>query len=34
MIEQLHNAGLRSEYAYIAGVASIGLSFVAWATSM
>lgn len=33
MIEQLHNAGLKSEYAYIAGFASIGLSFAAWATS-
>jgi hypothetical protein len=27
MIEKLHDAGLRSEYAYIAGFASIGLSF-------
>jgi hypothetical protein len=33
MIEQLHNAGMKSEYAYIAGFASIGLSFAAWATS-
>jgi hypothetical protein len=33
MIEQLHNAGLKSEYAYTAGFASIGLSFAAWATS-
>ena len=33
MIEQLHDAGLKSEYAYIAGFASIGLSFAAWATS-
>jgi hypothetical protein len=34
MIEKLHEAGLRSEHAYIAGFASIGLSFLAWATSL
>jgi hypothetical protein len=34
MIEKLHQAGLRSEYAYLAGFASIGLSFAAWATSV
>ena len=34
MIEKLHEAGLRSEYAYIAGFASIGLSFLPWATSL
>jgi hypothetical protein len=33
MIEKLHDAGIRSEYAYIAGLASIGLSFLAWGTS-
>ena len=33
MIEKLHDAGLRSEHAYVAGFASIGLSFLAWATS-
>jgi hypothetical protein len=33
MIEQLHDAGIKSDYAYIAGFASIGLSFMAWATS-
>jgi hypothetical protein len=33
MIEQLHNAGLKSDYAYIAGFASIGLSFLAWGLS-
>ena len=27
-------AGLRSEYAYMAGLASIGLSFLAWTTSL
>src|SRR3954470_16417207 len=34
MIEKLHDAGLRSEHAYLAGFASIGLSFAAWATSL
>jgi hypothetical protein len=33
MIEKLHEAGVKSEYAYLAAVASIGLSFVAWAAS-
>jgi hypothetical protein len=33
MIEQLHDAGIKSDYAYIAGFASIGLSFMAWTTS-
>ena len=33
MIERLHQAGLRSDYAYVAGFASIGLSFVAWTLS-
>jgi hypothetical protein len=34
MIEKLHDAGLRSGHAYAAAVASIGLSVVAWATSL
>lgn len=34
MIEKRHDAGLRSEHAYMAGCASIGLSFLAWATSV
>jgi hypothetical protein len=34
MIEKLHEAGLKSDYAYIAGIASIGMSFLAWATSL
>ena len=33
MIEKLHEAGLRSEYAYLAGFGSIALSFAAWAAS-
>ena len=33
MIERLHDAGLRSEYAYLGGFVSIGLSFAAWALS-
>jgi hypothetical protein len=31
MIEKLHDVGLKSEYAYIAG---FGLSFLTWATSV
>lgn len=34
MIEKLHHVGVRSEYAYLAGFASIGLSFAAWALSV
>lgn len=34
MIEKLHQAGLKSEYAYIAGFASIGAAFLAWTASM
>jgi hypothetical protein len=34
VIEKLHDGGLRSEHAYTAGFVSIGLSFLAWATSM
>jgi hypothetical protein len=33
MIGKLHDMGLRSNHAYVAGFASIGLSFLAWATS-
>ena len=33
MIEKLHAAGFKSDYAYIAGFASIGLSFLAWTLS-
>ena len=34
MIEILHKAGVRSEHAYTAAFVSIGLSVVAWATSL
>jgi hypothetical protein len=34
MIEKLHEAGVRSEHAYLAGFASIGMSFLAWVTSL
>ncbi|GAA0532194.1 hypothetical protein ACFV27_23540 [Streptomyces antimycoticus] len=34
MIKKLHDIGLRSEYAYTAAVASIGLSVFTWATSL
>ncbi len=33
MIEKMHEAGIRSEYAYIGGFASIALSFVSWLIS-
>ncbi|HXP57259.1 MAG TPA: hypothetical protein VN847_19995 [Streptosporangiaceae bacterium] len=33
MIKKLHDAGFKSDYAYIGGFASIGLSFLAWAVS-
>ncbi|WP_369055839.1 MULTISPECIES: hypothetical protein [Kineococcus] len=33
MIESLHDAGVKSEWAYAAGFASIGLSFLAWTIS-
>jgi hypothetical protein len=33
MIKKLHEAGFKSDYAYIGGFASIGLSFLAWALS-
>ncbi|MFD8626050.1 hypothetical protein ACFV4E_19490 [Streptomyces hygroscopicus] len=34
MIKKLHDIGLRSEHAYTAAVASIGLSVFTWATSL
>lgn len=34
MIKKLHEMGVRSEQAYWAGAASIGLSVLAWATSL
>ncbi|MEW1913466.1 hypothetical protein AB0442_34440 [Kitasatospora sp. NPDC085895] len=33
IIRKLHEAGLRSEHAYLAAVASIGLSFMSWTAS-
>ena len=33
MIEQLHQAGIKSEYAYAGGFASIGLSLASWLIS-
>ena len=33
IMESLHNLGIRSEHAYTAGMASIGLSFVSWTLS-
>lgn len=34
IIKKFHDMGIRSEHAYIAGIASIGLSFASWVTSM
>lgn len=34
IIKKLHDMGIRSEHAYIAGVASIGLSFASWLASL
>ncbi|MDG4833715.1 hypothetical protein O7627_31040 [Solwaraspora sp. WMMD1047] len=33
MLRQLHDAGLRAEHLYIAGIASIGFSFASWILS-
>ncbi|HEY8295332.1 MAG TPA: hypothetical protein VIG41_08355 [Micrococcaceae bacterium] len=33
MIEKLHEAGIKSEYAYMGGFASIALSFASWLIS-
>jgi len=34
IIKKMHDMGIRSEHAYLAGVASIGLSVVSWVTSL
>lgn len=34
MLRKLHEAGITSDMAFTAGVLSIGLSVLAWATSM
>ncbi|MFJ6382524.1 hypothetical protein ACIQI7_21280 [Kitasatospora sp. NPDC092039] len=34
IIKKLHEAGVKSEHAYLAGIASIGLSFVSWTASV
>jgi hypothetical protein len=33
MIKQLHQMGVRSDHAYIAGFSSIGLTWLAWTIS-
>ncbi|MFI1972601.1 hypothetical protein BLA24_07915 [Streptomyces cinnamoneus] len=33
LVRKMHEAGVRSEHAYMAAMASIGLSFLSWATS-
>jgi hypothetical protein len=34
IIKKMHEMGIRSEHAYMAAFASIGLTVVAWATSL
>jgi hypothetical protein len=34
MIKKMHDMGIRSEHAYLAAMASIGLSVAAWVTSL
>jgi len=34
VIEKMHDAGIRSEHAYVAAIGSIGLSVLSWAGSM
>ncbi|MER7915799.1 MULTISPECIES: hypothetical protein [unclassified Streptomyces] len=34
VIKKMHDLGIRSEHAYIAGLASIGLSFASWFASL
>ncbi|MEU0969235.1 hypothetical protein ABZ357_28900 [Streptomyces sp. NPDC005917] len=34
VIKKLHDMGIRSEHAYMAGLASVGLSFASWVTSL
>lgn len=33
MIKKMHELGIRSDYAYIAGIASIGLTYASYLTS-
>ncbi|MFF3327465.1 hypothetical protein [Streptomyces sp. NPDC002889] len=34
VIQKMHDIGIRSEHAYMAALASIGLSIATWATSL
>ncbi|MEU9382868.1 hypothetical protein AB0D38_18630 [Streptomyces sp. NPDC048279] len=34
VIKKLHDMGIRSEHAYLAGITSIGLSALSWLTSL
>ncbi|MFE5189880.1 hypothetical protein [Streptomyces sp. NPDC056628] len=34
MIKAMHDMGIRSEHAYLAGITSIGLSAASWLTSL
>ncbi|SDR93140.1 hypothetical protein [Microlunatus soli] len=33
MIKKMHDLGVRSDYAYIAGIASVGLTYISYLTS-
>ena len=33
MLQQLHDSGLKADHCYMAGFASIGISFVSWMLS-
>lgn len=34
IVKKMHEAGVTSEHAYMAGVVSVGLSFLSWAVSL
>lgn len=34
LVKKMHDAGVRSEHAYMAAMGSIALSFLSWATSL
>ena len=34
IIKSMHDMGIRSEHAYVAAMASVGLSFATWAVSL
>lgn len=34
VVKKLHEAGVQSEHAYLAGLVSVGLAFASWAVSL